>query len=190
MLFWTLVLTLIIWILTSPFGIPWWFFLLALIALVVLIWWVVRQRREEEARRAARVQAVARGRIAEAAARAPTQPVPPSRPQAAPTTPPPQPTPSPAAAPQPAPAPAAPDNLRRIEGIGPKIAGILQAAGIKTFAQLAETSPERLREILQEAGFRAPADPTTWPEQAKLAAAGDWDGLKALQDQLEGGRRS
>ena len=81
----------------------------------------------------------------------------------------------------------APDNLRRIEGIGPKISGLLQAAGITTFARLAETHASRLEEILHEASITI-ADPTTWPEQAQLAAAGEWDALNALQDELKGGR--
>lgn len=83
---------------------------------------------------------------------------------------------------------AAADDLKRIAGIGPKIAGVLQAAGIDTYAQLATTDVERLEQILGEAGIRV-ADPGTWPEQAGLAAAGDWDGLARLQSQLKGGRR-
>ena len=61
--------------------------------------------------------------------------------------------------------------------------------GIFTFAQLAATSTNRLWEILREAGpnFQL-ADPTTWPEQARLAAVGAWDELKTLQDRLDGGR--
>ncbi len=81
-----------------------------------------------------------------------------------------------------------PDDLQTIEGIGPKIAGVLQAAGISTFAQLAQADVGRLREILTEAGISRISDPGTWPEQAKLAADGDWQGLEALQDQLKGGR--
>jgi predicted flap endonuclease-1-like 5' DNA nuclease len=83
---------------------------------------------------------------------------------------------------------AEPDNLKRIEGIGPKIESVLQAAGIASFAQLADTSPGRLEEILAGAGIRL-ANPTTWPEQAALAAAGDWQGLELLQGGLRGGRR-
>jgi predicted flap endonuclease-1-like 5' DNA nuclease len=79
-------------------------------------------------------------------------------------------------------------NLKRIEGIGPKIESVLQAAGILSYAQLAETVPDRLEEILADARIRI-ADPTTWPEQAALAAAGDWQGLELLQSQLKGGRR-
>ncbi len=81
------------------------------------------------------------------------------------------------------------DELTRIEGIGPKISRVLREAGITTFAQLAETKVERLREILTEAGIRVLTDPSTWPEQAALAAADKWDELEALQRQLKGGRR-
>jgi len=86
-------------------------------------------------------------------------------------------------------APPMADDLTRIEGIGPKISGLFQAAGIMTFAQLATSEVSRLKEILAEAGFRAPANPTTWPEQANLAATGQWDALEALQGELKGGRR-
>jgi predicted flap endonuclease-1-like 5' DNA nuclease len=86
-------------------------------------------------------------------------------------------------------APSKPDDLKLIEGIGPKIAGILAAAGITTFAQLAATDGSRLKEIIAQAGLTALADPASWPEQAALAAAGKLDELNALQDQLKGGRR-
>jgi predicted flap endonuclease-1-like 5' DNA nuclease len=87
------------------------------------------------------------------------------------------------------PEPQAPDNLRRIEGIGPKISGVLQEAGITTFATLANTGADELRQILDDAGIGRISDPATWPEQAKLAAQGDWEGLEALQEELKGGRR-
>lgn len=80
-----------------------------------------------------------------------------------------------------------PDDLKLIEGIGPKIAGVLQEAGIHTFAQLARAEVDTLRRILEDADLRF-ADPATWPEQARLAAKGDWEGLKKLQDSLKGGR--
>ncbi len=82
----------------------------------------------------------------------------------------------------------APDDLTRIEGIGPKISSLLQAAGITTFGQLAWADVNRLREILAGADLAGLADPSTWPEQAKLAAEGAWDKLEALQDELKGGR--
>jgi len=38
-----------------------------------------------------------------------------------------------------------------------------------------------LREQLLAHGFRL-SDPALWMEQARLAAAGDWEGLQAAQD--------
>ncbi|MCS6828471.1 MAG: helix-hairpin-helix domain-containing protein, partial [Caldilinea sp.] len=82
------------------------------------------------------------------------------------------------------------DNLQIIEGIGPKIAELLAQNGITSFADLAAASPEDLRKMLLAAGRRfAVTDPTTWPEQAALAAKGDLEALKALQASLKGGRR-
>lgn len=82
------------------------------------------------------------------------------------------------------------DDLKKIEGIGPKIAGLLNEAGISTFAQLAKASPKKLADVLQAAGARFRlAKPDTWQEQAKLAAAGKDAELKKLQDELKGGVR-
>ena len=82
------------------------------------------------------------------------------------------------------------DDLTQIEGIGPKIQEILASRGIHTFAQLAAERAEHLREILEGAGSRfRMADPVTWPEQAQLAADGQWEQLADLQDRLKGGRR-
>ena len=82
------------------------------------------------------------------------------------------------------------DDLKRIEGIGPKIAGLLNEAGITTFAQLGKASEKKLADVLQAAGARFRlAKPKTWQEQAKLAAASKWDALKTLQDELKGGVR-
>lgn len=85
--------------------------------------------------------------------------------------------------------PPPPDELKRIEGIGPKIAALLQNEGIRTFASLAGADRERLREILREAGLPF-VDPETWPEQAALAARRKWEELAALQGELKGGRRA
>ncbi|MEZ5056383.1 MAG: hypothetical protein R2879_05030 [Saprospiraceae bacterium] len=91
-----------------------------------------------------------------------------------------------------APAPAAEgekDNLKKVEGIGPKIESLLNEEGILTFAQLAETDVEKIKEVLEAAGSRYKMhDPTTWPHQAGLAAAGNWDELEKLQDELKGGK--
>ncbi len=86
---------------------------------------------------------------------------------------------------------AASDDLTRIEGIGPKIAGLLNERGITTWAELAETEISTLQSVLDDAGSRYRIhDPSTWPQQAAVAAAGSWDELEELQDRLKGGRES
>ena len=81
------------------------------------------------------------------------------------------------------------DDLKIVEGVGPKIETLLKEGGISTWAELAEASTDRLKEILDAAGPRYQIhDPSTWPAQAKLAAEGKWDELKAYQDELTGGR--
>ena len=155
----------------EPAGTPWWVWLLIIAALVfaVLLWWLWWRGKTEdrellavEPKRA--VPASEPERIAEA--------IPASEPLRAAEMVPPQ-----------------PDDLEIIEGIGPRIAGLLQAAGITTFAQLAEADVNRLQEILSAAKLRL-ADPTTWAEQAKLAAKGDWSALEVFQNELKGGRRA
>ena len=83
-------------------------------------------------------------------------------------------------------APAKADDLKKVEGIGPKIAGTLVEAGIVTFAQLAKTTPEAIAEIIS--GVRGNHVTDTWPAQAQLAADGKWDELKKWQDELDGGK--
>jgi predicted flap endonuclease-1-like 5' DNA nuclease len=85
------------------------------------------------------------------------------------------------------PAAAPVDNLKQVEGIGPKIASVLAEAGITSFAQLAAMTPEQISTVLEDKVRLAVPD--TWPEQAKLAAEGKWDELKQFQSQLRGGRR-
>ncbi|MBC8263978.1 MAG: DUF4332 domain-containing protein [Anaerolineales bacterium] len=149
-------------------GIPWWVWLLIIVVIVALWLWRRPGRPKEKA-------------------------APPTRPKTA----------APTARPETAApshvvetpegvarhAPPMPDDLKRIEGIGPKISSLLQAAGIMTFAQLAAADVSRLKQIIAEAGLTALADPTSWPEQARLAATGRWDVLETLQDELKGGRR-
>ena len=110
-------------------------------------------------------------------------------------TPEPEPEPTPEPEPEPEPVdvvasePVEPDNLKKVEGIGPKIERILHEAGIRTFAELAAAEDPQLEKIERgDAGIRI-AYPDTWPEQATFAASGDWDGLEKLQDELKGGRR-
>ena len=81
------------------------------------------------------------------------------------------------------------DDLKIVEGVGPKIETLLKEGGISTWAELAAASEERLKEILDAAGPRYQIhDPSTWPAQAKFAVDGQWDELKEYQDMLTGGR--
>jgi large subunit ribosomal protein L21 len=80
------------------------------------------------------------------------------------------------------------DDLKKIEGAGPKAAEALVNAGLDTFAKVAKTDAAKLSEILSEASSRLSHIVTdTWPKQAGLAAEGKWDELKELQDRLDGG---
>jgi len=81
------------------------------------------------------------------------------------------------------------DDLKIIEGVGPKIAGLLAEGGFETWAKVAAATPEALKEILVAAGPRYQMhNPGSWPKQAGLAAAGKWDELNKLQDELDGGK--
>ena len=81
------------------------------------------------------------------------------------------------------------DDLTLIEGAGPKAAEALVAAGIDTFAKLAKASAEEVKAILDASESKVQhLDPTTWAQQAQLAADGKMDELKKLQDELNGGR--
>ncbi len=63
------------------------------------------------------------------------------------------------------------DDLKKLDGVGPKLAEILNEAGITTYAELAGTSIEKMKEILEAAGSRyASKDPAPWIEQAKTLA--------------------
>ncbi|GEQ84620.1 50S ribosomal protein L21 [Patiriisocius marinistellae] len=82
------------------------------------------------------------------------------------------------------------DDLKKIEGVGPKAAEAMVAAGLDTFAKVAKAKPEAIEAILAEASSNlAHLVANTWPKQAKLAADGKWDELKVLQDELDGGRK-
>ena len=81
------------------------------------------------------------------------------------------------------------DDLKIIEGIGPKAAEALVAAGIDTFAKLAATSAAAVKEIMEASTSKlSHLDPTTWAQQSRLAAHGKMDELKKLQDELNGGK--
>jgi predicted flap endonuclease-1-like 5' DNA nuclease len=81
------------------------------------------------------------------------------------------------------------DDLKAIEGIGPKIEKLLHADGIKTWKALSETSLDTLNRILEAAGSNFQlADPGTWSKQAKLAAEGNWEEFEIYLEALKGGK--
>ena len=82
-----------------------------------------------------------------------------------------------------------PSDLKVVEGIGPKIEDLLKADGIHNWSDLAAASTDRIQAVLDAAGdnFRL-ANPGSWSRQAAMAAAGDWVELKALQNELQGGK--
>lgn len=81
------------------------------------------------------------------------------------------------------------DDLKLVEGIGPKIEGLLNDGGIVTWADLANAPTDKVQAILDEAGPRYRMhDPATWAKQADMADKGQWEELEAYQDRLDGGR--
>ncbi len=80
------------------------------------------------------------------------------------------------------------DDLTKIEGIGPKIAETLTAAGVSTFAELSKTDSDKIQEIIADVRGNHVSD--TWPKQASMAAEGKWDELKAWQDEMDGGKEN
>lgn len=81
------------------------------------------------------------------------------------------------------------DDLKIVEGIGPKIEQLFHNAGIKTWKALAETPVEKCQQILDNAGERYRVhNPGTWPKQCELAHSGKWKELKEWQSKLDGGK--
>lgn len=79
------------------------------------------------------------------------------------------------------------DNFEVIEGIGPKIAGALYAAGVKRYAELSTMNPAAIEKIVKDAGVRMVGHAETFPQQAALAAANKWDELDSLKNTLSRG---
>lgn len=82
-------------------------------------------------------------------------------------------------------------DLTKIEGIGPKAAEALLAAGVVSFTHLKLKSADDIKSILSSASSSlGHLDPSTWAEQAEYAANGEWDALKKWQNDLIGGKDS
>jgi len=81
------------------------------------------------------------------------------------------------------------DDLKVVEGIGPKIEGLFHSFDIKTWKALSEASVEKCQEVLDSGGDRYKIhNPGTWPKQAELAYEGKWAALLKWQDELDGGK--
>ena len=171
------------WLQTQPVNErsqSWWLWLLLFIILILFVWWLLHNESIQQSVQQSTAQpARPKAPVTVAPVAAVKAPVSPSTPVPA----------APIALPIAASVPATmAEDLTKIEGIGPKINGVLHAAGIKTFVALSKAEVRQLRQILVGVGMKV-NDPTTWPEQAALAATGKWAELQKLQEQLNGGRR-
>ena len=91
------------------------------------------------------------------------------------------------AATKPGPAkPVRPDDLKRVEGIGPKMEQALRAVGIETFARLASMPQDQLQSAIDAAKLISPSV-GTWAKQARFLADGDEAGFVAYIEHLVGG---
>jgi predicted flap endonuclease-1-like 5' DNA nuclease len=157
----------------------WWLvFLLVLLALLLWFWvWIWPRRRAEDEARAA---ATAKPELVtyERAVTIPAAPAPVVTPapvvRAAPAAPAPQST--------------GPDDLKVVEGIGPKMEKALHAAGIDTFVKLSQATEADIHAAIEAAGMRFAPSVPTWSAQAEFAAHADWDGLATYQQNLTAGR--
>ena len=81
------------------------------------------------------------------------------------------------------------DDLKIVEGIGPKIEGLFHNFDIKTWKALSEASVKKCQEVLDSGGERYRMhDPKSWPRQAKMAYKGEWKKLAKWQDEHKGGK--
>ncbi|MCP2264184.1 helix-hairpin-helix domain-containing protein [Promicromonospora thailandica] len=80
------------------------------------------------------------------------------------------------------------DDLQRIEGIGPKIAAALAAAGYGSYARIAGATEDELRQAVASQGIKFAPSASTWADQAQYLVDHDADGLQEYQDYLIGGQ--
>jgi predicted flap endonuclease-1-like 5' DNA nuclease len=81
------------------------------------------------------------------------------------------------------------NDLKLVEGIGPKIEELFYKAGLKTWESVAKTKADKLKDILVAAGERFQMhDPTTWPKQCQMMVDDKWAELKTYQEKLDGGK--
>lgn len=81
------------------------------------------------------------------------------------------------------------DDLKIVEGIGPKIEGLFHNFGIKTWQALSDATVAKCQEVLDSGGKRYQIhDPASWPMQAKMAYQGEWKKLAKWQDEHKAGK--
>lgn len=81
------------------------------------------------------------------------------------------------------------DDLKIVEGIGPKISDMFSGSGIKTWKALSETAVADCQKVLDGGGNRYKVhDPASWPMQAKMAYEGKWVELAKWQDEHDHGK--
>ena len=81
------------------------------------------------------------------------------------------------------------NDLKIVEGIGPKIEALFNAAGINTWYDLSQASTPFLQSVLEAGGENYSIhNPSTWAKQALLAYEGKWQELKDWQENLIGGK--
>lgn len=80
------------------------------------------------------------------------------------------------------------DDFTKISGIGPSMAATLKELGIDSYTKLASTDDDILRDMLEDSGARMNNNKEamdSWNEQATLAAKGDFDALKKMQEAMK-----
>ncbi|MFS4468889.1 hypothetical protein [Maribacter sp. 2210JD10-5] len=81
------------------------------------------------------------------------------------------------------------DDLKIVEGIGPKIEGMFHESGIKTWKALSESSVADCQKVLDGGGKRYQVhDPASWPMQAKMCYEGKWKDLAKWQEEHKHGK--
>tara|TARA_R110002051_G_scaffold72166_1_gene130525 strand:- start:4433 stop:4990 length:558 start_codon:yes stop_codon:yes gene_type:complete len=81
------------------------------------------------------------------------------------------------------------NDLKVIEGIGPKIEKLFHNFEIKSWENLSEASVNKCQEVLDSGGDRYRIhNPGSWPMQAKMAHEGKWKALARWQEEHKAGK--
>lgn len=81
------------------------------------------------------------------------------------------------------------DDLKVVEGIGPKIESLFHNFDIKTWKALSEVSVAKCQEVLDSGGERYKVhDPASWPMQARMCYEGKWKELYRWQEEHDHGK--